>query len=213
VSNTDSFIEEVTEEVRRDRLFALMRRYGWIALTAVLIAVGGAAWNEYRKASQRAAAEALGDAILAARDTGAPAEALAGVEAGTPAGAALVALLRADALADAGDTQAALAVLDGVDAAAGQVYAQLAALKALILRGPDMDPAQRVAALAPYAAPGQPFRLVALEQQALAQVEAGEIDAAVETLRDILDAAETTPGLRQRATQMIVALGADPAEA
>jgi len=142
VSNTDSFIEEVTEEVRRDRLFALMRRYGWIALTAVLIAVGGAAWNEYRKASQRAAAEALGDAILAARDTGAPAEALAGVEAGTPAGAALVALLRADALADAGDTQAALAVLDGVDAAAGQVYAQLAALKALILRGPDMDPAQ-----------------------------------------------------------------------
>ena len=31
MSNPDSFIEEVTEEVRRDKLFALFRKYGWIA--------------------------------------------------------------------------------------------------------------------------------------------------------------------------------------
>ena len=66
MSNTDSFIEEVTEEVRRDRLYALMRRYGWIAVLAILLLVGGAAWNEWRKAQAQARAAAFGDAILAA---------------------------------------------------------------------------------------------------------------------------------------------------
>ena len=56
MSETDSFIEEVTEEVRRDRLFALFRRYGWIVLVLIVLVVGGAAWNEYRKAQDRAAA-------------------------------------------------------------------------------------------------------------------------------------------------------------
>ena len=64
VSNSDSFIDEVTEEVRRDRMYLLMRRYGWIALVAVILLVGGAAWNEYRKAQASAAAEAAGDALL-----------------------------------------------------------------------------------------------------------------------------------------------------
>lgn len=45
MSDTDSFIEEVTEEVRRDRLFGLMRRYGWIAVLAVLLLVGGTAYR------------------------------------------------------------------------------------------------------------------------------------------------------------------------
>ena len=66
MANEDSFINEVTEEVRRDRLFALMRRYGWIAVLLVVIIVGGASWNEWRKASQQAAAEDKGDALIAA---------------------------------------------------------------------------------------------------------------------------------------------------
>ena len=68
MSETDSFIEEVTEEVRRDRLFGLMRRYGWIAVLAVLLIVGGAAYREYSRAAEQAAARALGDALLAALD-------------------------------------------------------------------------------------------------------------------------------------------------
>ena len=66
MSNTDSFIEEVNEEVRRDRLYGYLRRYGWIAILAVILIVGGAAWSEYRKAQTRAQAEALGDAMLSA---------------------------------------------------------------------------------------------------------------------------------------------------
>ena len=74
MSNTDSFIEEVTEEVRRDRLFGLFRKYGWIGGVVVLGIVGGAAWNEWSKARNEARAQAFGDAIIDALDTGTPEE-------------------------------------------------------------------------------------------------------------------------------------------
>ena len=37
MSDTDSFIDEVSEEVRRDKLFGYIRKYGWIAITSVLL--------------------------------------------------------------------------------------------------------------------------------------------------------------------------------
>ena len=39
MSNPDSFIDEVTEEVRRDRLFRLFRKYGWIGGVVVALIV------------------------------------------------------------------------------------------------------------------------------------------------------------------------------
>ncbi|MEL6318680.1 MAG: hypothetical protein AAFR16_13700, partial [Pseudomonadota bacterium] len=36
---TDTFIDEVTEELRRDRLFALFKRYGPFAIGAVVLLV------------------------------------------------------------------------------------------------------------------------------------------------------------------------------
>ena len=66
MSNNDSFIDEVTEEVRRDKLYAGLRKYGWIGIAAVLLLVGGASVNEILKARERAQAEATGDAILSA---------------------------------------------------------------------------------------------------------------------------------------------------
>ena len=66
MSNTDSFIDEVSEEVRKDKLFGYLRRYGWIAVVVVLVLVGGTAFSEFRKAQATAAAEETGNAILAA---------------------------------------------------------------------------------------------------------------------------------------------------
>ena len=43
VSDTDSFIEEVTEEVRRDRLYKFLRKYAWVGILAVVTIVGGTA--------------------------------------------------------------------------------------------------------------------------------------------------------------------------
>ena len=63
LSENDSFIDEVTEEVRRDRLFALFRKYGWIGVVAIVLIVGTAAWNEWSKARAEARSQAFGDAI------------------------------------------------------------------------------------------------------------------------------------------------------
>lgn len=96
MSDTDSFIEEVTEEVRRDRLFGLMRRYGWIAVLAVLLLVGGTAYREYTKAAETAKAQAFGDAILTALENDEASErvsALDQIDAPTAEGAAVLDML------------------------------------------------------------------------------------------------------------------------
>ena len=36
-NQNDRFIDEVTEDLRRDRLFLMMRRYGWIAVLLVFV--------------------------------------------------------------------------------------------------------------------------------------------------------------------------------
>ena len=70
MSNTDSFIDEVSEEVRRDRLFKVYKKYGWILVVLVVAIVGGAAWNEYSKANRIAQSEAAGRALQAANEAG-----------------------------------------------------------------------------------------------------------------------------------------------
>ena len=130
MSDTDGFIEEVNEEVRRDRLYQMLRRYGWIAVLAILLIVGGASYSEYRKAQDRAEAEALGDAMLAAlsiNESTERADALAAIAPGSPASAAVLRLLTAAQQSDAGDTTAAVATLDP-DVAAKPALVRTAAM-------------------------------------------------------------------------------------
>lgn len=214
MSQTDSFIDEVTEEVRRDRLFALMRRYGWIGIVAVLLIVAGAAWSEWRKARDEAAARAFGDAVLAAMqsdDSAARLEALGRIEAGAGRGGVLGLIAAAEAL-ETGDREAARARLEAVaaDPALPAAWRDLARLKSILIAGDALPAAERDAALAELARPGGPYRPLAMEQQALALAGAGEAEAAVALLRQIRQEPGVTAGLLRRATQLIVALGADP---
>ncbi|MEO0745718.1 MAG: tetratricopeptide repeat protein [Pseudomonadota bacterium] len=212
MSNTDSFIDEVTEEVRRDKLFGYLRRYGWIAVLAIVVIVGGASFNEYRKAQEEAKAQDLGDAMLAALNNDAPEDrsaALAEINAETPEGMAVLALMQAGAFADAGDTDAAIAALQQVQTAADAplIYRQIATFRALLLQSETMDIEARRAGFQTLAVPGVPFRLLAEEQLALIDIETGNVDAALDRLRPMLDDAEATAGLQRRALQAIVALG------
>jgi hypothetical protein len=213
VSNPESFIDEVTEEVRRDRLFATFRKYGWIAILLVALIVGGAAYTEWKKASHAAQAKAFGDSLLTALDENDPASRrkaladVAGAASGIPDSMAIQQLLLASD--PAGDKAGTLAALDAVanDAAISQTYRDLAVLRRVILAGADMDIAARRAALDPLAVPGRPFRTLAQEQLAYLSVEAKDTEAAITQLRAISTDQEAPTGLRQRANQMIEALG------
>lgn len=216
VSNPESFIDEVTEEVRRDRLYGILRRYGWIGLVVVALIVGGAAWTEWQKAQARNQARAFGDALLDALDRDAPADRLAALQSVEARGSADALAVR-DLLAASDpetDPAAALAALDRIagNPAVTQVYRDLAVLRRVLLAGTEMEIAARRAALDPLAIPGRPFRTLALEQMAYLEVEAGNPAAAITQLRALSADQEAPSGLRQRAEQMIVALGGGTAE-
>ena len=215
MSDADSFIDEVTEEVRRDRLFALIRRYGWIAVVAIVAIVGGAAYSEYSKAQATAAAQDLGDAMLTALNSNDPADraaALAEIETAGPGGTAVVNFMAAGAQAEAGETATAVADLEEIARTGDlpEIYRQIASFKALVLQADSLPTDQLRQGFEALAQPGAPLRLLAEEQLALIDVADGKTDAALDRLQDILQDAEVDGVLQQRVSQFIVALGGTP---
>jgi len=209
LSNPDSFIEEVTEELRRDRLFALFRKYGWIGGVVVIGLVGGTAWLEWSNARDEARAEAFGDALIDALDLGTPEDRSAALAALPADGgqAALVHLILASDPAE--DRAAALAALDRVaaDTTLPPAYRDLAVLRRVLLAGAEMPVADRRAALQPIAVPGRPYRPLAEELLAYLLVEEGETDAAVAAMVTLMQDQEASDALRARLGQMVTALG------
>ncbi|MFV1756533.1 hypothetical protein [Phaeobacter sp. JH18-37] len=212
MSDTDSFIDEVTEEVRRDRLFKILKRYGWIGGVAVVLIVGGAALREYNRAQTEAAAQALGDQMIAALDSddsAARANALDAITAETAGGDTVLKLLQAGALADASERAAAVERLNAV-ASNGEmpvIYRHIATFKALGLQQDSLPIADRRIQFEALAQPGAPLALLAQEQLALIDIEDGNAEAAITRLRDIIASAAVTSDLKDRASQVIVALG------
>ncbi|WP_295079224.1 hypothetical protein [Tabrizicola sp.] len=209
MSNPDSFIEEVTEEVRRDRLFRLFRTYGWIGVLIILGLVGGTAWTEWSKSRDAARAEAFGDALIDALDQGTPAErreALAGVPSDAEQTAIQQLILASDPDEDKATT---LAALDKVaaDAALSVAYRDLAVLRRVLVAGAEQPLADRRTALQGIAAPGRPYRALAEEQLAYLLIEEGKTDEAIAALTALMQDQEASASLRARLAQVVTALG------
>lgn len=214
MSDTDSFIDEVTEEVRRDRLFGLMKRYGWIGIAAVVAIVGGSAAYEWNKARNDAAAQSYGDAVLAAMSAADETRTadLAAVSAASAGQIAVRDLLRASELVRENDIAGAVALLQGV-AAQGDLPASLrdlADLKAATIAGPEQMTAEaRKAIFDRLAVPGNGYRALAMEGQALGLLAAGDEAGAIGILEQLLQEPDVTAGLRRRAGELLVTLGVD----
>lgn len=209
MSNTDSFIEEVTEEVRRDRLFGLFRKYGWIGGVVVIGIVGGTAWNGWSTSRAETRAQAFGDAVIDALDTGTPEErtaALAAIAADGEQAALVQLILASDLTADRATT---LAALDKVaaDPEVRPVYRDLAVLRRVLLAGADQPLAERRTALQGIALAGRPYRVLAEEQLAYLLVEEAKTDEAILAMTALMLDQEATEALRGRLTQMVTVLG------
>ncbi|SMP35241.1 tetratricopeptide repeat protein [Shimia sagamensis] len=217
MSNTDSFIEEVTEEVRRDRLFGLIRRYGWIAVVTVIAIVGAAAFNEYQKSKARTAAQNTGDALIGAVSSSDAAERVAGLSDLTtesPDAQVVADMLLATHQIEVGSGEEAAQTLNGIttsDLETPEIYRQIAAFKAVLAEGKNTPVADRRLALEALAGPGMPLALPAQEQLALLSLEEGDVEGAITQLQALIQDAAVTSGLRNRASQLIVALGGTPA--
>ncbi|WP_424833867.1 hypothetical protein [Ruegeria sp.] len=215
MSDADSFIDEVTEEVRRDRMYMLLRRWGWVGVVAVVAIVGGAAFNEYRKARDTAQAQALGDAILSSLAENGSTEraaSLQAVDAQSVGGEAVLNLLLSASQVEAGSEQDAVNSLNAIATQGDvpEIYRAIATFKALLLQTETLPAADRRQQFEALAVPGAPLRLLAQEQLALIDVAEGETQAALERLQALRQDAEAGVDLQQRAAQLIIALGGVP---
>tara|TARA_Y100000385_G_scaffold152924_1_gene158685 strand:- start:94 stop:756 length:663 start_codon:yes stop_codon:yes gene_type:complete len=215
VSDTDSFLQEVSEELRRDKLYRNIRKYGWIAILLVVVIVGGATYREYLKSKDTKAAQLFGTSIIDALNEKNSDDRIAKLQTinspGENAKVVIAMLLSAELGVSEKPTMAKSSLSSLTEGSSIDAhYRELLNFKILLGSAETMSLEERVTAFEALSKPGNPFRLLAEEQIALIDLEQGKTDNAIEKISQILLDSELTAGLRNRATQMMIALGRDP---
>ena len=224
----DNFIQEIEEDIRRDRQMALWNKYGRFAVAVALVTIIAVAavlfWRQY------SARERLEDGLsyMAALDlagprvdpaTGAPSAsaapeaalaALRDLSGQSSAGyAALARLQQAALLANTGKADEAAAIYQSLanDSRADKVFRDLA-LVLLALRQMDTaEPNDLAARLAPLTAAGNPWRYSALELTGLLAARAGDTAKAKDAYTTLADDPGTPRQMRVRAAEMLAVFG------
>lgn len=200
---------EVDEEVRREKLKALWDRYSLVIIAvAVLVVAGIGGWRayEYYVAQKAAVAGASFEEAVTLSEQGKRAEAekaFAKVVGEAPQGYAALARFRAAAeLAEAnpgkpGEAVNAYAAI-AADSSLGQLWQDLATLRAGLLLVDTAPYADLRARLEPITAAGRPYRHTARELLAVSAFRANDNAEAKRYIDMIAADAETPPGSRQR---------------
>jgi hypothetical protein len=206
-------IREIDEDLRRESLEKLWRKYGIYALgLAVIVVLGIAAYTGWQRYSENRQAERARQyesalQLIAAGDAkaGDQLQALAG---GGDGYAALARLQAAALKAKAGDVAGAVDIYEQLAADSG-VDAHLRDLAVILLALHTADTAAPEALakrLEPLTAAGNPWRYTALEITAVLARRNGDMARAEQILTGLADDLEAPQGLRQRATEMLAAL-------
>ncbi|MCW4116496.1 tetratricopeptide repeat protein [Aurantimonas sp. MSK8Z-1] len=218
----DSFFREVHEDLRRDKVQAVWRRYGGLliggAVLVVLIAAGLVWWEAHRTSQLNTA----GDAYLSALDladqgkTDEAVTALQAIAEDAPGAYPVLAKLRIAGVREAaGDTSAAVEAYDAVaaDGDAPQPLRDVAAIRAgyiLVDTGSLDDVRSRVERLSSDA---EPLRFAAREAIGLASWKAGDVDNARTLFQELRDDQGAPSGISGRAAVMLDVIAAGDKDA
>ncbi|MEL6436907.1 MAG: tetratricopeptide repeat protein [Pseudomonadota bacterium] len=217
--SNDSFIREVDEELRSEKLKSAWDRYGPIIIgTAITIAVGTAAytgWQSYTNGRANASGDRFLEALTLAQEgqSDAALTALGQLEQDGFGQYAVLARMRAAGERhNAGDTEQAIADFDTIAAdnsvpVALRDVARVRAGYLLVDAGTYDDVAQRVE---PLTSTENPFRHSAREALGMAAWKAERADDAKRLFDTMLEDPETPQAMRGRAgvmVDMIVASG------
>jgi len=213
LSNNESFIQEVSEEVRRDRLYRILKKWGWIGIAVIVALVGGASFNEWNKDSKMNSARNLGDRVLSAVANKDPIE-LKDIEISNISQDIFIKNLLSAILLSDNKLDASKMALEEIRDIPGitKTYRELNAFKLglLVLKEGNLTGDERFSVFEGLVEPGSPFRLLAKEQQALILIEQGKLELAIKALTEISVDSETTASLKRRVTQLRISLGGDP---
>jgi hypothetical protein len=204
---------EIDEELRRDNLLQLWKRYGryMIAGAVVVVAIAGGvvAWRQHQLTERKAVSARYFGALstIRANKNSDAVKLFADLAQNGGGYAGLARFEQAALLAETGDKAGAIAIYDSIATSnADPEFRDLAVLLSVMRGLPDTDPKAVVARLAPLTASGNAWRPTALELTAAADLKAGDKPAALAIYKQLADDLAAPDGLRSRAAEMAAAL-------
>ncbi len=215
--------DEVNEDLRAERARRLFQRYGILLAAIVVLIIAGVAGWQVLQSRQRSQREAVAARFLAAMEqqsaaTTSPERTQAlntfgDIGTDGPSGYRSLARLRDAAMkANAGDLPGALALWNQVSADE-QADRSLRSLADMLWVQHQVDTGEpgivegRIQALA---APGEPWRPLALEARAWLKLRTGDNAGAEAALREIVAMPSAPAGVRARANGLLTRLGVTP---
>ena len=216
--DNETFYREVDEELRRDRMMTLWRRYGKLVIAAVVLLLALLAFGIWWHGHRVETAGARGEQLLAAFDdvaSGKKDAAKGKLEAlakdGTAGYQAAALFTKADLAIEANDLKGAAASFHqaAADTNLPQPYRDLAVVRMTAIEYDGLQPQAVIDRLKPLAVAGGPFFGSAGEMVALSYMklnkpqEAGRLFAALARDRKVPDS------IRSRSAQMAASLGVD----
>ena len=213
--------DELNEDLRAERARALATRYGVaIAGVVVLVLIGvgawqGWVWHQARLAAAQSAPYLAASGVLtpgAAPGQPTDAEAFARIAATAPPGYRTLAQLQEAALRwKAGETVAALDLWNRVSNDGEDVLLRDMASLLWAQHSVDAgDPAAITTRTSKLEASANPWRPLAQEVDALVALRQDDKEKATRLLRGLLTDPLAADGLRLRASELLVAMGAPP---
>lgn len=216
----DNFIQELEEDLRRDRYMALWQKYGRFAVAVALIVVIAAAafvaWRHYQTNERLKDSMAYSAALsLIDAATGAGGEAALPalrdiVQSGSDSYGTLARFQEAALLTKSGKPEEAVAIYEAISTNSGvdPLFRDLAVLLQTLVMLDKGDPQQLTARLAPLTETRDPWRYTALELTALLAQRSGDLAKARDIYTTLADDPTAPRQLRGRAAEMLGVLGA-----
>ena len=214
----EAFLREVDEQLRQEQMLTMWKRYGRIALIAVLLLLAAFAgylfWNAQAEKKREADGERMGALIadVRANRTAEAAKKIDALIADGGTGYRISALFTRAALAlDKGDRKAAAAIYAGVarDEGAPRPYRDVALIRQTPIEYDALPPQQVIERLRPLTRPDNAFFGSAGELTAIAMLQTGRTAEAGRLLAEVARDEQTPGSLRQRAAQLATSLGVD----
>lgn len=219
---SDTFVKEVDENLRRDRINDFFKENGsWLiaGLVLFLAACGGLIWyQQYREQRTEAQVEQLAEiykAIAVGNTAKVPQQLDELSNSGSKAVRATALFTRAAFAIQQNDNKLAIATYKKVrdDSSLPDAYRDAALIRQTALQFDELTPQQVIAQLAPLAKPGNPWFGSAGEMTALALIKGGKSKQAGQLFATLAKDKSVPESIRNRSIQISGSLGADASAA
>jgi hypothetical protein len=193
---SDSFIKEVSEEVKRDRLFKVLNRYKWPLIALIILLVGAVGGYEYSKFYKKARAQKNGEFFVSVIENLNNDGQTVTEEIDNELISVLVKLHEARYFEKKGDIKSATAAYNHIISKYGdnKFFNHYSKFQ-LYLMSPakSLSETDKIAVLDELSAPDGPLKLLALEQKLYLYVKINDIENVKLQVKLILSDQSITP--------------------